>query len=271
MGYPIDGVAIVTGAGSGIGKACAVAYAAEGARGVVVADLDYNAALEAARECDSKSTNPNYASLAIAVDVTDTTSVENMVQAAVERFGRIDYSVNSAGIGIRQHRPIGEIDLQEMDRFWQVNVVGTFNCVQAVTKAMKGQSIATTTVHGRERRLGRGAILNVGSCNSYMAVPGILPYTTAKHAVLGLTRNAALDSSPYDIRINAICPGWVDTPMLAAAGGLPESTLDNIPMSRVAQAEEIADVVLFMTSPGASYVTGVGWIVDGGTTLQLQT
>ncbi|KAL4942702.1 hypothetical protein BDV06DRAFT_221892 [Aspergillus oleicola] len=295
MGYQIDGVALITGAGrshlyhlsvqspiernetdiyepgSGIGKACALAYAAEGARGIVIADLDYNAALETARECDSQSQNPIYTSIALAVDVTNVRSVELMVQTAVEKFGRIDYSLNSAGIGIKQHRPVDEIDLDEMSRFWQVNVVGTFNCVQAVTRIMKGQSIATATVHGRERKLGRGVILNVGSCNSYMAVAGILPYTTAKHAVLGLARNAALDCAPYDIRINTICPGWVDTPMLRAAGGLPESTVNNIPMSRVAQAEEIADVVLFMTSPGASYVTGAGWIVDGGTTLQLHT
>jgi NAD(P)-dependent dehydrogenase (short-subunit alcohol dehydrogenase family) len=169
----------------------------------MIADLDYNAALETARECNSKSTNPDYASLAIAVDVTDTSSVENMVQAAVERFGRIDYSVNSAGIGIRQHRQVGEIDVQEMDRFWQVNVVGTFNCVQAVIEIMKGQSIATTTVHGRDRRIGRGVILNVASCNSYMAVPGILPYTTAKHAVLGLTRNAG--KSPRNAQMTARC------------------------------------------------------------------
>ncbi|KAL2862205.1 SDR family NAD(P)-dependent oxidoreductase [Aspergillus lucknowensis] len=271
MGYQIDGVAIITGAGSGIGKACALAYAAEGARGLVVADLDYNSAVETTRECDSQATNPTYRSLAVAVDVTDMDSVTKMVQQAVETFGRIDYSVNSAGIGVKQHRAVDEVSVDEMNRFWQVNVLGTFNCVQAVTTVMKGQSIASTTVGGRERSLGRGVILNVASCNSYMAVPGILPYTTAKHGTLGLTRNAALDCAPYEIRVNAICPGWVDTPMLSAVGGLPASTLNNIPMRRVAQAEEVADVVLFMTSPGASYVTGVGWIVDGGTTLQLQT
>lgn len=156
----------------------------------MIADLNYNAALETARECDSRATNPGYASRVIAVDVTDTASVEHMVQAAVEAFGRIDYSVHSAGVGIRQHRPVDEVSLDEMHRFWQVNVVGVFNCVQAVTKVMKGQSVASITYRGREREVGKGVILNVGSCNSYMAVPGILPYTTAKHAVLGLTRNA---------------------------------------------------------------------------------
>ncbi|KAL4784749.1 3-oxoacyl-reductase [Aspergillus varians] len=272
MGYQIDGVAIITGAGSGIGKACALAYASEGARGLVIADLNQTAALNTARECDSLATNKDHKSLAISVDVTDPASVTTMVQTAVDAFGRIDYSVHSAGIGIQQHRPVDEVSLDEMDRFWRVNVVGTFNCVQAVTRVMKHQDVATVKDRtGQAREVGRGSILNVGSCNSYIPVPGILPYTTAKHAVLGLTRNAALDSAPYKIRVNAICPGWVETPMLSAAGGLPESTTNKIPMSRVAQTGEIADVVLFMNSPGAAYVTGVGWIVDGGMTLQLQT
>ncbi|KAL4993012.1 oxidoreductase [Aspergillus recurvatus] len=293
----LDGGAILTrrAPGSGIGKACAIAYAAEGARGVVVADLNHEAALQTARLCSLRATNPDFKTLAVAVDVVDPASVDRMVQSAVEALGRIDYSVHSAGIGIQRHQPVEEVTLDEMNRFWQVNVIGTLNCIQAVARVMKQQSVmATTSLSGRAREAGRGAILNVASCNSYMAVPHILPYTTAKHAVLGLTKNAgmaldthdlahgyvaagvadctaALDCAPHKIRVNAICPGWVDTPMLSAAGGIPPATQSAIPMARMAQPDEIADVVLFMTSPKASYVTGAGWIVDGGTTLQLQT
>ncbi|ROV98481.1 hypothetical protein VPNG_08536 [Cytospora leucostoma] len=275
MALLLDGVAIVTGAGRGIGRECCLAFAAEGARAVVLADMDQSAVTEAARECESLATNPSYRSLAITVDVSDAISVGKMAKAAVEAFGRIDYSVNSAGIGVRTPLPVAEADQTEMDRFWQVNVMGTFNCVQAVTNVMKDQSVLTVPSRSGKRECGRGVILNLGSCNSYMATPNIVQYTTAKHAVLGLTKNAALDNAQYGIRVNAICPGWVDTPMVRAAmdgdPNLPKMMKSIIPMQRIAKPEEIADVVMFMMSPRSSYVTGVGWIVDGGTTLQVKS
>ncbi|KAL8786714.1 MAG: hypothetical protein Q9195_008089 [Heterodermia aff. obscurata] len=251
MALLIDGVAVVTGAGSGIGRECALAYAAEGARGVVLADRNYDAALVAAHESELIATHPTYKAKAIAVDVSDRASVDEMVQAAVHAFGRIDYSVNSAGVGVQKHLHVEDADAAEMNRFWQVNVMGTFNCVQAVTKVMKEQSVVTVSSRGRAREVGRGVILNLGSCNSYIATRDIVQYTTTKHAVMGLTKNAdaAMDGNP----------------------NLEKMIKGIIPMSRIARPEEIADVVLFMTSPRSSYVTGVGWIVDGGTTLQVQT
>lgn len=278
--------------GSGIGKECCLALAAEGARGVVLADINYDAALKVAQESESLATNPSYKSLPIAVDVCDKASVEKMVKVAVDTFGRIDYSVNSAGIGVQKPSPIAEADEGEMNRFWQVNVMGTFNCVKAVSKVMKEQSILKVSSRKGERDCGRGVILNLGSANSYMATPNIVQYVTAKHAITGLTKNAgknascldnfwladsefaALDNAQYGIRVNAICPGWVDTPMVSAAiegdDNLPKMMNSVVPMKRIASPEEIADVVLFMISPRSSYVTGVGWIVDGGLTLQVK-
>ncbi|KAI1083642.1 short-chain dehydrogenase/reductase SDR [Whalleya microplaca] len=273
----IDGIAIVTGAGSGIGRECCLAFAIEGALGVVLADINHDAAAEVARESEAVAQNLSYKTLAVKVDVSDPASVDQMVQAAVGAFGRIDYSIHSAGVGVQSPLPIGEADHAEMDRFWQVNVMGTFNCVRAVTKVMMGQTTRKVASRGgREegRDVGRGVILNLGSCHSYCVMPNIVQYTTAKHAVIGLTKNAALDNARHGIRVNAICPGWVDTPMvsavIAADPELPKTMKAVIPMSRIATGEEIADVAMFMVSPRSSYVTGVGWIVDGGTTLQLQ-
>ena len=157
-----------------------------------MADLNYDAVLKTAHDSAPIATNPSYKALAVAVDVGDMASVKQMVKAAVEAFGRIDYSVNSAGVGVQKHLGVEDAAVAEMNRFWQVNVMGTFNCVQAVTKIMKEQSIATVTSRGRVREVGRGVILNLGSCNSYIATPHIVQYTTAKHAVMGLTKNAGM-------------------------------------------------------------------------------
>ncbi|KAI0393709.1 short-chain dehydrogenase/reductase SDR [Xylariaceae sp. FL0594] len=277
MSLGIDGVALVTGAGSGIGRECCLGFAVEGARAVVLVDLNKDAAEAVARESEELATNAEYKTLVLGVNVTDAAAVDDMVRAAVSAFGRIDYAVNSAGVGVQKPLPVGDADPAEMNRFWQVNVMGTFNCIQSVARAMREQEVRK--IPGRrknaaDRDCGRGVILNLGSCNSYCATPNIVQYTTAKHAVVGLTKNAALDNAQYGIRINAICPGWTETPMVSAAmagdENLPKMMKRVIPMSRIATGEEIADVILFMVSPRSSYVTGVGWVVDGGTLLQLQ-
>ncbi|RYP67276.1 hypothetical protein DL770_008643 [Monosporascus sp. CRB-9-2] len=115
-----------------------------------MADLNYEGALETARQSESIATNPGFKALAIAVDVSDRKSVDEMVDSAVKNFSRIDYLVNSAGVGVQKHLPIEDADLTEMNRFWQVNVLGTFNCIQAVTKVMKQQSVKK--IFNRTRR-----------------------------------------------------------------------------------------------------------------------
>ena len=133
-----------------------------------------------------------------------------MVTAAVETFGRIDYSVHCAGVGVRKPLPVEDADPDEMNRFWAVNVMGTLNCVQAVTKVMKGQSVRRVKGRaGDERDCGRGVILNLGSCNSYIATPNIVQYTTAKHAVIGLTRNAGKQKCPHSGHLST-SPSFLD-------------------------------------------------------------
>ncbi|KAJ4296340.1 hypothetical protein N0V90_006385 [Kalmusia sp. IMI 367209] len=275
MALLIDGVALVTGAGSGIGREVSLAYAAHGARALIAADLNHGAAADTARESEKLASNPDFRTLALAVDVSDPNSVNSMVAAAIQEFGRIDYSINSAGVGVQKPASVQDVDLDEMNRFWKVNVMGTLNSIKAVSKAMLAQDVRQTTTRGRTRDIGRGVIINLGSCSSYMATPDITQYTTSKYAVLGLTKNAALDLAKHGIRVNAICPSWVETPMVdaAIAGNeeLHKMMQRVIPMGRIAKVEEVADVIVFMTSPLASYVTGVGWIVDGGTLLQLQS
>ncbi|CAI7574686.1 unnamed protein product [Penicillium discolor] len=275
MTLGITGVALVTGAGSGIGRDTAISFAAEGAIGVAFADLDLAAAQRSAECSVDFATNPAYYPLAIEVDVTDLESVEQMVAQVVETFKRIDYCVNSAGVGVREPKHITEASMEEFERFYRVNVLGTMHCVKVVGAAMRKQTPLIIQGRNGERNPGRGAIVNLGSSNSYIATRDIVQYTTSKHAVLGITRNAALDLGTDGVRVNAICPSWVDTPMVSAAvngnpnlGPLMDSVL---PFKRIAQAEEISDVILFLCSPRASYVTGSDWVVDGGMTLTLKT
>ncbi|GLB08937.1 hypothetical protein AtubIFM57258_004846 [Aspergillus tubingensis] len=273
----IDGFALVTGAGSGIGRDCAIAYAIEGAAGVAFADLDPVAATAAAEESKSLATNPDYRALTIEVNVRDPDSVQEMVDTVVMAFGRIDYSVNSAGVGVEQPAEISKASVREFERFMDVNVKGTLLCVRAVSAQMKQQEARYFSLRKSTpaRSCGRGVIINLGSSNSYVATPNIVQYTASKHAVMGITRNAALDLAPYGIRVNSICPSWVETPMIErAVAGDPNLAFVMsrvVPMGRIATKEEVSDVLMFMSSPRASFVTGAGWMVDGGATLQLQT
>jgi NAD(P)-dependent dehydrogenase (short-subunit alcohol dehydrogenase family) len=270
--YGLQGVAVITGAGCGIGEDCAKLFVSEGCTGVVFADIDLTRAEAAAKEASQHLQGPECHVLAVKVDVADRESVNAMVAQTVARFGRIDYCVHSAGIGARQPYSVLDMPQAEFDRFHAVNVGGTLNVIQAVSKQMLTQEPLTEPArNGGVLKSSRGSIVTLASCHSLVAARDISQYVTSKHAVLGLTRSAALDLARHSIRVNSVCPGWVDTPMVAEAvnsnpdiGNYINSL---VPFGRMASVEEVSDIILFLASPRASFVTGVGWVVDGGLTL----
>ena len=173
-----------------------------------------------------------------------------------------------------------------------VNVKGILICNRAMSKAMASQEPRTIKSRNGTRDIGRGSIVNVASANSYIGLPGKTAYVTSKHAVMGITKSAgmlpsfpvdsellndrfavAIDNTPHRVRVNAVCPSWVRTPMLEEEIRLNPSVPDTIkaacPFGRIAEPEEVADVIVFLCSPGASYVTGTGLIIDAGLTLTL--
>ena len=240
-------VAIITGAGQGIGRATALRFAAEGAA-VVVADIDGDAAQAVADEVRDAAGS----ALAVRVDVTERHSVEEMVQAALERFGRIDVLVNNAGI--TRDAQVFKMSEEAFDQVIDVNLKGVFNCTQAVAPTMLEQ--------------GSGAILNASSVVAANGNFGQTNYVASKAAVGGMTKVWARELGRKGIRVNAVAPGFIKTRMTE---GIPQKVMDNlrqrIAMERLGEAEEIANAYLWLASDEASYVNGHVLAVDGGTVL----
>jgi len=246
-------VALVTGAGSGLGLATAKAFAESGAS-VVLADSNEMAAGSAAKELTAQG----HKVLAIRCDVADDAQVEAMVQQTVAAFGRLDAAYNNAGIQ-NILAETADSSRNDYDRVMAVNLRGVWSCMKFELQQM--------------RRQGSGAIVNCSSLGGLVGGAGRGTYHAAKHGVLGLTKSAALEYAARGIRINAICPGLIQTPMSdqMIASGQAEA-LDTlrkaVPMERVGRAEEIADAVLWLCSSAASYVTGQSLAVDGGFTMR---
>jgi NAD(P)-dependent dehydrogenase (short-subunit alcohol dehydrogenase family) len=241
-------VALVTGAGSGIGLATARAFAQAGAS-VVVADVNESAATRAAEELVSVG----HKAVAIRCNVADEDEVAAMIAKTVATFGRLDAAFNNAGI----HAPVAETaDAagEDFDRVIAVNLRGVWNCMKHELRHMREQ--------------GSGAIVNCSSQSGLAGIAGLGAYTASKHAVVGLTKSAALEYAPKGIRINAICPGTTDTPMVAAAvASAPQhmaAVIKDIPLGRLGTQEEIVSAVLWLCSPGAGFVIGHALAVDGG-------
>ncbi|KAI0102493.1 NAD(P)-binding protein [Nemania sp. FL0031] len=267
------GVALVTGAASGIGKEVALAFAESGVEGVVLADINEQGAKEAAEECKKYANATNFRAIAIQVDVTEEASVQNMVDTAVREFGRIDYNVNSAGMGNMSGAVISNLKIDTFSETFEVNVKGTMLCNRAVAKIMASQEPLSYTGRHGTRSLGRGSIVNLASVNSYIAAPGMTSYTASKHAVIGLTKSSdmTIDCQKDNIRVNAVCPSWVDTPMnhasLERVPQLAQMIKAFSPLHRVANVEEVADYIIFLCSPSASYINGTGLVIDAGMTV----
>jgi NAD(P)-dependent dehydrogenase (short-subunit alcohol dehydrogenase family) len=241
-------VALVTGAASGIGRATALAFAAEGAR---VAILDRTAV--ALRETEAALKQAGGEMLAIACDVSIPEQVEAAVAQVVERFGRLDIAFNNAGVE-NKATPLHEIDLQEWDRVLNINLRGTFVCMKHEIAQMVRQ--------------GGGVVVNTSSGAGIRGVAGGASYAASKHAIIGITRSAALDYAKQNIRVNAILPGNIETPMMDrfTAGDL-QKAIDLEPVGRLGKPEEIAEAVLWMSSDLGGFVTGSAVVVDGGWSL----
>jgi NAD(P)-dependent dehydrogenase (short-subunit alcohol dehydrogenase family) len=246
-----DKVVIVTGAGSGIGAATARALAAEGAR-VLLADRDEHAANSVATGLPDGAE-----ALAVAVDVTVAADVARMVDTAVDRWGRLDGAVNDAGIA-QPAMPIDQVPEDLFDRLLAVNAKGVWLCLRYELPALVAS--------------GGGAIVNVTSVAAHVATPGQGAYAGSKHAALGLTKGAALDYAGHGIRVTAVSPGLVDTPM---ARGFARDSADPDalapieaahPLGRAARPEEVADAILWQLSDRATFTTGSALLVDGGYT-----
>jgi 2-dehydro-3-deoxy-L-rhamnonate dehydrogenase (NAD+) len=234
---------LVTGAASGIGLACAEMLGAAGAR-VALADIDLDAAKARADSIEG--------AIALHVDVTDDDGVAAMVADAVKEFGSLDLAVNNAGVG-SVFTPLAEIDTAEWDRLDAVFLRAMFVCLREEVRQMSGQA-------------GSAAIVNVASMFGLVGVGGLAPYVSFKHGVAGLTRSAALELAPQGIRINAVAPGVIRTPI----HNLTQEQLDEMaaehPLKRIGEAHEVASLVGFLLSDEASFCVGGLYPVDGGYT-----
>ncbi|RWA08740.1 hypothetical protein EKO27_g6376 [Xylaria grammica] len=251
----IAGNALVIGGGGGIGRACAILFAKEGARAVAIADLNLQAASDTLAECQAMTKGKGFKGKALKIDITRESSVCEVFSDVSQTLGRIDYCVNCAGIGVQEAADIVSLSMPEFQRFLDVN-------------ATEAQVVSRNYPSRGETR---GCIVNLGSGSSLVATAGVLPYTASKHAALGLSKNSALDNAAYGIRVNCVCPSWTNTPMVQKAiegvKGLEEFINRAVPMGRIAVPDEVADAVIFLCSPRSSYITGCGLIIDGGTTL----
>jgi len=246
-----DKIALVTGAGAGIGRAIAETFAREGAN-VVVADRDG----EAARETAETIVKSNGAAQAETVDVTDTEQVKALMQRLAATFGRLDVLVNNAGVGERSD--FRHIDDAAWDKVWKTNVDGTVRCAREAFDLLKAS--------------GKASVINISSVMATKHTRQMSVYSATKGAVSALSRSLAVEYAPYGIRVNALCPGYVETALIGRYMQKPmiaKALLTQTPLRRFGTPQDIANAALFLASDEAAYITGAGLHVDGGMNVTL--
>jgi NAD(P)-dependent dehydrogenase (short-subunit alcohol dehydrogenase family) len=250
VGILSNRVAIVTGAGSGIGRAGAEILAREGAA-VAVADLNGEAGEATARRISAAGGR----ALSIETDVGDDAALDKLVEGTLAAFGRVDILHSHAGIQVEG--PLEEVDPDGMDASWHINVRAHFRLARLVMPHMRAQ--------------GGGSIIVTSSNSGVFYDHEMIAYATSKHAAVAMVKQIAIDYGKYNVRVNALCPGWVDTPFNDAftrqMGGrdkLVAYVREKIPMGRFASVEEIAEAILFLASDRSSFMTGHALVIDGG-------
>ncbi|MBL6448751.1 SDR family oxidoreductase [Fulvivirga sp. 29W222] len=241
-----DKVALVTGGAFGIGRATAIAFAQRGAK-VVVADwVEDNETIDAIKKDGGTA-------IFVKCNVSDTGDVASMVHKAVEQFGSLDFAVNNAGIE-GDTAPVHECSEKNWEKVLGVNLKGVWLCMKHEIPIMLNQ--------------GKGSIVNLASIAGLVGFPGLPAYVASKHAVIGLTKTAALENAKLGLRINAVCPGVIKTPMVDRVTGkdktVEKAYEDMEPVGRMGRPEEVAEAIVWLCSDAASFVTGESMAVDGG-------
>ena len=249
MGMTFAGqVAVVTGAGAGIGRAAALAFAGEGLK-VVVADLDVAGGEYTVEQIEAAGGSAVF----VRCDVTVEAQVRQLMELVISAYGRLDYAFNNAGIEI-EHGRLADGTLDEFDAIMGVNVKGVWLCMKYQLPLMLAQ--------------GGGAIVNTASVAGLGAAPKMSIYSASKHAVIGLTKSAAIEYAKKHIRVNAVCPAVIDTDMFRRAYEADPRKAEFAavihPVGRIGKVEEVASAVLYLCSDGAAFTTGHALAVDGG-------
>ena len=245
-------IALVTGAGSGIGRATALVFAREGAK-VVVADIVVEGGQETVQQIEAAGGEAIF----VKADVSQAADVETLIAQTVETYGRLDCAFNNAGIegGVK---PTIDCTEEEFDRTIAVNLTGVWLCMKYEIQQMLSQ--------------GGGTIVNTASAAGLVGFPGLPDYVASKHGVVGLTKTAALEYAKSGIRVNAVCPGVIQTPMVERGAqlspGFDELAVSMEPVGRFGQPSEVGEAVVWLCSDAASFVTGIPMQVDGGLVAQ---
>ena len=245
-------IVLVTGAGSGIGRATALVFAREGAK-VVVADIVVEGGQETVQQIEAAGGEAIF----VKADVSQAADVETLIAKTVETYGRLDCAFNNAGIEGGMKLTI-DCTKEEFDRTIAVNLTGVWLCMKYEIQQMLSQ--------------GSGAIVNTASAAGLVGFPGLPDYVASKHGVVGLTKTAALEYAKSGIRVNAVCPGVIQTPMVERGAqlspGFDELALSMEPVGRFGQPAEVGEAVVWLCSDAASFVTGHPMVVDGGLVAQ---
>ncbi|KAF2097817.1 putative 3-oxoacyl-reductase FabG [Rhizodiscina lignyota] len=258
----VPGYALVTGAGSGIGRAIVRLLAREASAGIALADINEAAVQAVQKEISELATNPNFKTVAIVVDVRNEDSCKAMVAKAVEAFGRVDYAVNCAGIGLKES--VADTKMEDWERMIGINLTGVWLSMKAEMHQMRTQDPMPSS--GAYAPTQRGSIVSIASLAAVNGLQRSGAYTAAKHGVAGLMRTAALDDP--EIKNNCIVPGYIKTPLTSAPGEMRENALNKInnwtPMKRFGLPEEIAEGVVWLLGSRSNFVHGSMLTMDGG-------
>lgn len=240
-------VALVTGAASGIGRATALAFAREGAR-VVVSDMDVEGGNETVEQIVALNGDATF----VRTDISVSAEVQHLVQQTIDRYGRLDYACNNAGIG-GEAALTADYSEEGWDKVISINLTGVWLCMKYEIKEMLKQ--------------GGGSIVNMASILGWVGFQTAPAYVASKHALLGLTKNAAIEYGTQNIRVNAVCPAFIRTPLIEKT--MSEEVIAQVltplhPIGRIGKPEEVAELVIWLCSDKASFVTGGAYLVDGG-------